>query len=1684
MKRVLHTVDNTDGKTIGTITDKMQISFLHSFKLILSVCLLFFTQSVLSQVTYDLGGNLSYYTIRTFGSAGAFQNAGNTELGMYANGGSAPKQVVAFRTLKTAGDNTGSTRALQVGDVFTVTVSATAAIGEIGFSLNSSGWGSTTWADRYSNSRLYIQEDGTTGSWYVNSSSGNNSLGYNVSTTRRDYMFKVYITSETTCDVEYYVNGAFFSRLFNLTMNGTAGTNIDGFALYFRDDYNGSSNQNIYWKQTTTVAAGGSVNLGYYLTSPNTYTPGIVKNGLAANSTSTSSTNNVNVGGDAGSTVYLSNTNTYTGTTTVNTNARAELRNTSGFGSTSGVTVQSGAALNLYFPSGNNTFSTYSTTINGSGSSGVNGALRSTGGNNTWPGAVTLGSSSRINADATGAAGSLTLSGTVTLGANALTVGGATSAVNISGKITGSGGSLIKDGDNTLTLSNTANDYTGNTFLNAGTLSIANNLSLGTGSLTIGNSTTSGTFAVTGTTSRSQGIIVNNASSAAVIDVASGQNFTLTGVLSQNGGSDPATKIGKAGAGTLTLSGTATYQGRMKLGNGTVIIDNNTALTTNNSTSNRGLDLGLSVDNVVQANNVALLANNGFNFAPSIYVAANTSGATRTIGLNGTGAATFSNEIYPDGDIIATGGSGTVTFSGNIVNPAGGKGIIVSGGTVILSGTNTYTGATTVNTGTLRLTGSLASGSAVSVASGATLTGTGTAAGTVAVSGTISPNTSGTYGTLSTGAMTWNNGGQYIVDISKIPSSGTAGTDWDKLTISGTLTTPGSGNFTVTLNGTIASFSNATPYTWSIGTYTGSAPSTAFVSVNTTGLTNGLNGGSFSINFTGNNINLVFTPLNYTLTYNAGANGSISGTTPQTVNNGANGSTVTAVPNTGYHFTSWSDGVLTAARTDNNITANLTVTASFAINTYTLTYTAGANGSITGTSPQTVNHGANGSAVTAVPDANYHFVDWSDASTANPRTDNNVTANISVTANFALNCGIWTGAANDGDYNNAANWSCGVPATSASVTLGNGTGNVILNSDWDVTGSLDFTNTTDTFFIAPGVELKATGGSINFHDKPVVIQSSENGTGSIGEISGGGSLLGATNVTVERYTAQNAYRGWRMLAVPTQTSQSVFASWQESGVNNNGYGTLVTSPSGAAGYDATTPSWSLLSYVPGSTPAWSGATAATTGLPILNNDRAWMIYIRGDRTVGVSATDIVTNSPAKLRTTGPLFQGDQFIDLVDGFNLVGNPFASEIDFDNIEVVSGSIDNTLQLWDPTIEGLYKLGSFVYFNGGIRNGAPIGSYGAFNTKIQSGMAFIVKSNGASQIRIGEDAKSNGANVNGTGFRPQGGTSVFVTSLSPIVNNNPVYADGVTAAYSSNFNSDIDANDAVKTSNFGESIGMLRNTKLLAIERRQAITDKDSIFYKLSGLKTAKYRLAFAPTSMDALGLTAFLEDKYLSTSKAIDLSTTTYVDFDAVSNNTATFADRFRIVFKAAGTTPVTITNLNATQKNTAMQVDWKVPVENGVKQYEVERSSNGINFTKVGIVPATTNNGGSAVYSFMDVAPVAGTNYYRIKTIDISGAVRFTYIVKVNYGQSAPSITLNSTFINDGRFSLSLTNQERGRYNIRVLNTVGQEVLKTSFEHPGGNSTQTINLPGSVKGIYHLEVIKPNRISEIKKIVVN
>lgn len=92
----------------------------------------------------------------------------------------------------------------------------------------------------------------------------------------------------------------------------------------------------------------------------------------------------------------------------------------------------------------------------------------------------------------------------------------------------------------------------------------------------------------------------------------------------------------------------------------------------------------------------------------------------------------------------------------------------------------------------------------------------------------------------------------------------------------------------------------------------------------------GANSGIGDCTFDNFSITEVEAIITYTLTYTAGAGGSISGNSSQTVVSGGRGTQVMAVPNNGYRFINWSDGLLTASRTDTNVKSNISVTAIFA----------------------------------------------------------------------------------------------------------------------------------------------------------------------------------------------------------------------------------------------------------------------------------------------------------------------------------------------------------------------------------------------------------------------------------------------------------------------------------------------------------------------------------------------------------------------------------------------------------------------------------------------------------------------------------------------------------------------------------------------------------------------------------
>ena len=126
------------------------------------------------------------------------------------------------------------------------------------------------------------------------------------------------------------------------------------------------------------------------------------------------------------------------------------------------------------------------------------------------------------------------------------------------------------------------------------------------------------------------------------------------------------------------------------------------------------------------------------------------------------------------------------------------------------------------------------------------------------------------------------------------------------------------------------------------------------------------------------------------------------------------------------------------------------------------------------------------------------------------------------------------------------------------------------------------------------------------------------------------------------------------------------------------------------------------------------------------------------------------------------------------------------------------------------------------------------------------------------------------------------------------------------------------------------------------------------------------------------------------------------------------------------------------------------------------------------VIAANNNGLANNYSWLDGQPLAGYNYYRVKTVGIKGQVQYSKVVKVWEGDSQRGIAVFPNPVAKGLLHLLFNNQPEGKYTIRLINKWGQVVYSKQIQHANtGRSSEGITIDEYMAhGVYRLEVIKP------------
>lgn len=189
--------------------------------------------------------------------------------------------------------------------------------------------------------------------------------------------------------------------------------------------------------------------------------------------------------------------------------------------------------------------------------------------------------------------------------------------------------------------------------------------------------------------------------------------------------------------------------------------------------------------------------------------------------------------------------------------------------------------------------------------------------------------------------------------------------------------------------------------------------------------------------------------------------------------------------------------------------------------------------------------------------------------------------------------------------------------------------------------------------------------------------------------------------------------------------------------------------------------------------------------------------------------------------------------------------------------------------------------------------------------------------------------------------------------------------------------------------------------------------------------------------------------------------------------------------------MTFTDVNAVVQDTSAFVQWTVDGQSGITSYAIEKSVDGLNFIKIGEIPASALHN---TYNWTDDNMAAPSIYYRIMSIgnnmNIGNNTKVEYSkeVEVSYGDNnnggVPDITAFPNPIAAGQaIKLQTTNIPDGIYTVSLVNMTGQRIWINDMNHTIGNTVETIT-PGLqiVRGTYFMTITGHNRYKFIIKVV--
>ncbi|MEO6610564.1 MAG: T9SS type A sorting domain-containing protein [Chitinophagaceae bacterium] len=272
-----------------------------------------------------------------------------------------------------------------------------------------------------------------------------------------------------------------------------------------------------------------------------------------------------------------------------------------------------------------------------------------------------------------------------------------------------------------------------------------------------------------------------------------------------------------------------------------------------------------------------------------------------------------------------------------------------------------------------------------------------------------------------------------------------------------------------------------------------------------------------------------------------------------------------------------------------------------------------------------------------------------------------------------------------------------------------------------------------------------------------------------------------------------------------------------------------------------------------------------------------------------------------------------------------------------------------------------------------------------------------------------------------------------------------------------------------------------------------DDGSVFYDVTGTAPFRTFVVHYQSAFNCCGSTPFLtgEIQLFETSNEIKIvtgsvnstreTTMGLAKGDGISSSVV--ENRNSVSFSAGNecwslmnnsTLPLTLTKFSGRKSgNSSNYLEWITSEEQNTLLFDIQRSTNGVDFSTIASQPAAGISSSNQSYNFTDFFNTerAEIYFYRLKMVDNNRVFKYSPVVKIHAGNSGFNAEVSpNPFVSF--FIVNIESQKQQDATLTLTDMNGRKIAESAHQLSSGNNAIRMNVPTAGKGTYILKISSP------------